>query len=134
MDQIKKQRILIVEDDIPLLNGLTEAFENAGYEVIQAIDGVSGLSTAIKEHPDLIILDVIMPNMNGMDMLKKLRSNPWGKKAIVILLSNDDDPAHIRETLKDNATDYLIKSDWKISDIIEKIKDTLRTMKTSSSG
>lgn len=59
-------------------------------------------------------------------MLKKLREDEWGKSVPVLILSNDDGPEHISETLKDNASDYLIKSDWKLEDIIKKIKENLR--------
>lgn len=121
----KVKKILIVEDDIQLMTSLREKVKHAGFDVFTARDGVIGLRTAIKEKPDLILLDVIMPRMDGLEMLSDLRKNKWGSNALVILLSNDDDPDHISETLKSNATDYLIKSDWKLDDIIIKINDTL---------
>jgi len=67
-----------------------------------------------------------MPKMDGVDMLKKLREDSFGNKVPVLLLTNDGDPEHIKETLKANATDYLVKSDWKLEDIVNKIKETLR--------
>lgn len=126
MDIDQKKKILIVEDDGPLRKVLKDKIAHEDFSVLTAKDGGEGLKTAIKEKPDLILLDVIMPKMNGIKMLKKLRGNIWGKTVPVLLLSNDDDPEHIRETLKDNATDYLIKSDWKLEDIIKKIKETLK--------
>lgn len=118
-------KILIVEDDNQLSMGLKISVTKAGFTALVAKDGEVGLKTALKNKPDLILLDVIMPKMDGIKMLKKLRQDPWGKDALVILLSNDDDPTHISETLRDNATDYLIKSDWSLEDIIGKIKETL---------
>ena len=121
----KKFKILIVEDDLHLLNSLRDKLKNEGFIPLVAKDGSQGLRIAIKEKPDLILLDVIMPKMDGLEMLQKLRKNPWGEIATVILLSNDDDPDHIKETLKEDATDYLIKSDWSLEDIVIKIKETL---------
>lgn len=118
-------KVLIVEDDKALSNVLTDKLKNEGFFVLTAKNGEEGLKIGFKEKPDLILLDVIMPKMNGLKMLKLLRENQWGKTVPVLLLSNDDDPEHIRETLKDNATDYLIKSDWELEDVIKKIQETL---------
>lgn len=121
----KNSKILIVEDDVYLLNSLRQKLKHEGFTPISAKDGSQGLKIAIKEKPDLILLDIIMPKMDGLEMLQKLRKNPWGQTATVILLSNDDDPNHIKETLKEDAADYLIKSDWSLEDIVAKIKETL---------
>jgi len=126
MDIDQKKKILIVDDDGSLRSVLKDKISHEGFTALTANDGEEGLKVGIKEKPDLILLDVIMPKVNGIKMLKKLRENDWGKTVPVLLLSNDDDPEHIRETLKDNATDYLIKSDWELEDIIKKIKETLR--------
>jgi DNA-binding response OmpR family regulator len=126
MDIDQKKKILIVDDDGSLRNVLKDKISQEGFTALTAGDGEEGLKIGIKEKPDLILLDVIMPKINGIKMLKKLREDEWGKHVPVLLLSNDDDPEHIRETLKDNATDYLIKSDWELEDIIKKIKETLR--------
>ena len=121
MDIDQKKKILIVDDDGSLRSVLKDKISHEGFTALTANDGEEGLKVGIKEKPDLILLDVIMPKVNGIKMLKKLREDAWGKTVPVLLLSNDDDPEHIRETLKDNATDYLIKSDWELEDIIKKI-------------
>ena len=126
MDIIQRKKILIVEDDESLRNALKYKINREGFSALIAKDGGEGLEIGIKEKPDLILLDVLMPKMNGVTMLKKLRENSWGKNVPVLLLSNDDDPEHIRETLKDNAVDYLIKSDWELGNIIKRIKETIQ--------
>jgi len=126
MDIIQRKKILIVEDDESLRNALKYKINREGFSALIAKDGEEGLEIGIKEKPDLILLDVLMPKMNGVTMLKKLRENSWGKNVPVLLLSNDDDPEHIRETLKDNAVDYLIKSDWELGNIIKRIKETIQ--------
>lgn len=125
MADIQTTKILIVEDDVQLMKSLRDKIKREGFITFAARDGKEGLKVGIQEKPDLILLDVIMPKMDGIEMLKKLREDSWGKGVLVILLSNDDDPDHIKETLKDNAVDYLIKSDWKLEDIIRRIKETL---------
>lgn len=126
MDTNTKIKILIVEDDMALRNILRDKLNSEDFSVLLAKDGEEGLKIGIKEKPDLILLDVIMPKMNGIIMLKNLRENEWGETVPVILLSNDDDPEHIRETLKANASDYLIKSDWELEDVIKRIREILR--------
>jgi DNA-binding response OmpR family regulator len=125
MDEDQKKKILVVDDDISLRSILKDKINHAGFVALTASDGEEGLKIGIKEKPDLILLDVIMPKLDGLKMLKKLRENAWGKTVPVLLLSNDDSPEHIRETLIHNANDYLIKSDWELEDIIKKIKETL---------
>ena len=126
MDNNQKKKILIVEDDESLRNVIKDKVNCEGFSALIAKDGEEGLRLGIKEKPDLILLDVIMPKMDGVKMLKKLRKDIWGKTVPVILLSNDDNPEHIRETLKANAIDYLIKADWELEDVIKKIKETLK--------
>ena len=121
----QKKKILIVEDDRSLRHALEEALGREDLTTLVAKDGEEGLAVSLKSHPDLILLDIIMPKMNGVKMLKKLREDIWGKTVPVLLLTNDADPEHMRETLKDNATDYLIKSDWEIEDVVKKLKTTL---------
>lgn len=122
----KKKKILIVEDNVALTNVLKDKLTHENFYTLTARNGEEGLKIAIKKRPDIILLDVIMPKMNGLTMLKKLREDVWGKNVPIIVLSNDDNPEHISETLKDNAFDYLIKADWKLDDIVKKIKETLR--------
>ena len=119
-------KILVVEDDETLRKILKDKLTQEGFTLLTAKDGEEGLEAALKSKPDLILLDVIMPKMDGVDMLKKLREDSFGNKVPVLLLTNDGDPEHIKETLKANATDYLVKSDWKLEDIVNIIKETLR--------
>lgn len=121
-----KMKIFIIEDDKSLRHALEEAITRQGLLVILAKDGEEGLSLALKHHPNLILLDIIMPKLNGIKMLKKLREDDWGKTVPVLLLTNDSNPEHMRDALKDNAIDYLIKSDWEIEDVVNKVKSTLK--------
>lgn len=126
MDTNTKKKVLVVEDERTLRNILQDKLKSEGFSVLAAKDGLEGLKIALKDHPDLILLDIIMPKMDGIDLLKKLRTDRWGKTVPVLLLTNDINPEHMSETLKVNANDYLVKSDWELDDVIKKIKETLR--------
>lgn len=121
----KKKKILIVEDERAVMEALEDKLRREGFFTLTAKDGEEGLKIAIQEKPNLILLDIIMPKMNGVNMLKNLRENVWGKTVPVLLLTNDSNPEHMSETLKANASDYLIKSDWEIDDVLKKVKQTL---------
>lgn len=115
--------ILIIEDEISLLDALRDKLTREGYVVAEAKDGEEGLAAALSRHPDLILLDILMPKMDGMAMLKELRKNQWGKNVEVILLTNLSDVENISEALNNNVTDYLIKSDWDIDEVAKKVQE-----------
>jgi DNA-binding response OmpR family regulator len=123
-----KQTILVVEDDIPSLKALVDKLTREGFNTIQAKDGEEGLAVANKNHPDLILLDIIMPVMDGLSMMKKLRAgSPWGKSVPIILLTNlspDEDRVN-KDVAEDLPAYYLVKTNWSMNDVIEKIKERL---------
>jgi two-component system response regulator VicR len=121
-----KKKILVIEDEKPLLNALSTKLQNEGYEVIEAENGEIGLKLAIKQQPDLILLDIILPKMDGITVLENLRENAWGKTAKVIILSNLSDWDNTQRAVNLNVHDYLVKSDWNIKDVIKKVKNKLK--------
>lgn len=122
---VKNYKILIVEDELPLLKVLTDKFTAEGFTVIQAKDGSEGLAVALKEHPDLILLDIIMPVMDGMTMLKKLREDNWGQNAPVVMLTNLSDSKNVSDAIASGIGDFLVKSDWTLEDLLTKVKSRL---------
>jgi len=120
------KKIIIVEDEKPLSGILTDKLQKAGYEVIEACNGKDGLEKIQKEKPDLILLDLIMPKMDGMTMLKELRDREVGKDIPVIILTNLSDTDKAGDAIKANVRDYLIKSDWTLDDLLEKINGRLK--------
>ncbi|MDO8521236.1 MAG: response regulator [bacterium] len=117
------KKILIVEDEAPLRNAVADILSFEGFTVFQAKNGQEGLDLALKEHPDLILLDLMMPVMDGLTMLEKMRQDQeWGKNASVILLTNLNDPEKIAQATEAGSYDFLVKSDWNIEDVVKKIK------------
>jgi DNA-binding response OmpR family regulator len=117
--------ILIVEDEKLLRDALQITFEGKGFEVITAGDGEEGLAKALKKQPDLILLDVVMPKMDGMTMLKRLRENVWGRGAKVLVLTNLSDWSENKDAVEQNVLDHLVKCDWTMKEISEKVMKKL---------
>ena len=117
------KKILIVEDDAILLEMYKDKFLHEEFAVITAENGKEGLEKAIEQKPNIILLDLMMPVMNGQQMLKKLREFPQFKKLPVIVLTNAGEVENIRETKRyDDACDFLIKSNVSIEDVVKKVK------------
>lgn len=118
--------LLLIEDDKVLLDMYKQLFLNHGYDVQTAIEGEEGLNKSLKIHPDLILLDIIMPKMDGMSVLKRLREDNWGKTVKVIVLTNiDPDSEILDEVIRDYPTFYLIKSNNKPELVLEKVEEVL---------
>lgn len=119
-------KILIIEDELSLQQALKEKLNMSGFAVITATNGKEGLKKALEEHPQLIILDVLMPKMDGMTMLRELRNDVWGAEVPVIVLTNKNaDDEIVTQIVDDQPAYYLIKSDTSLHDIIEKVKSII---------
>lgn len=121
----KEKTILVVEDENNLRNVLRDKFDQENFIVLEAKNGEEGLEMALKEHPHMILLDIVMPKMDGMTMLEKLREDKWGQYAKVIILTNLSDAENTLKAIKHGSFDYLVKSDWKLADVVEKAKKLL---------
>ena len=123
-----KSSILIVEDESSLRRALVDKFTRENFAVFEAKDGEVGLTIALEEKPDIILLDMMMPKKDGITMLHELRSeNVWGKHVPVLLLTNvsSDDKRMLREVADDGSVNYLVKSDWSISMLVKRVRDAL---------
>jgi DNA-binding response OmpR family regulator len=120
-----KKKILIVEDDKSLREMYQLRLSINGYDVIEAKDGEEGLDLAIKERPDLIMLDIMMPKMSGMDVLDIIKSTPETKDIPVILLTALNEDSVRSKGLVYGAEDYLVKSQTMPGKVVEKIEEVL---------
>ena len=117
----EKKKILIVEDEAPLAIALGNTLEQEGYTVLTAHDGEEGVRMALANHPDLILADLKLPRIGGIDMIKQIRSDAWGEKAHVIILTNVSNPSTLEEAMKVGAFYYFVKSDSSMADIVKAI-------------
>jgi DNA-binding response OmpR family regulator len=114
-------RILLIDDDPNVQQIYGAALRTHGFEVNEALNGTDGLSMALKEHPDLILLDLLMPGMNGFQLLEALRKDTWGKEAKVVVISNLKKEENDLAVAEHFVFDYLNKSDHTLEDVCARV-------------
>mgnify|MGYP002641214310 CR=1 FL=1 len=119
---MEDRKVLIVEDDEFLLQMYSTKLELEGFKVLEAMNGLQGLKTAQKETPDLILLDLNLPEMSGFEVLANLKRNDETKDIKVLILTNYSQKEDIDRCLELGADDYLIKAHFVPSEVISKIK------------
>ena len=122
-----QKTILVVEDEKSLRDALVDILRLKNFLTLEAKNGREGVEVALLKHPDLILLDIMMPEMDGMTTLKKIREDNWGVNIPVIILTNLSaiKGQLVNDKVANRPTYYLIKSDWKLNNIIKKIEKIL---------
>jgi len=120
------KNILIIEDDKFLRELIAQKLRKEGYDISEAIDGEEGIKKVKEEKPDLILLDLILPGIDGFEVLSKVKEDPVLAQIPVIILSNLGQKEDIEKGLKLGAIDYLIKAHFTPGEIIEKITKVLK--------
>ena len=122
----KKYKILLIEDDADQILMYQTKFEKDGYEFISANNGTKGLELAKKEKPDIILLDIVMDEMDGIEVLKRIRTDKETSDLKVILLTNLVVKEKIDEGKKFGALDYIIKSQVEPSNLVKRVRKFLK--------
>lgn len=122
----KKQTIVIAEDEKFLLKAYRIGLEKEGYEVFIAEDGKTAVKLIQDHKPDLILLDVMMPRMNGYEVIKKIQERPELKAIPVVILSNLSQTTDQEIGKSLGVKDYIIKSDHSLKEVVEKVKGYLK--------
>lgn len=120
-----RQKILFVEDEEALQTSLSSALKEAGYKTVAAYDGEAAIAMAAREHPDLILLDIILPRRSGFEVLEELKSNESTRDIPVIVLTNLERISDVERMLSLGATNYLVKANYDISEILSKVRQVL---------
>jgi len=118
--------ILFIEDESALQKTFGEILKQEGYEMIPALDGEVGLRLAKDKKPDLILLDLILPRIHGFDVLKKLKEDKETKEIPIIILTNLEGISDVDKAIELGATTYLVKAQYTLEEVVEKIKKTLK--------
>jgi DNA-binding response OmpR family regulator len=121
------KKILLIEDEDALQQTMAEYLTAEKFEVVGAMDGQIGLEMAQKESPDLILLDIILPKLDGFSVLEEIKKNEKTKNIPVILLTNLESMENIQKAFEKGVVAYLIKADFKLEDVVKKIKEILKT-------
>jgi len=125
-NNMEKKKILIVEDEATLQRALSEFLALENFEVVNALDGESGVEMAKKARPDLILLDIILPKKDGYEVIDDLRAEKETKDIPIILLTNLETSENITKAFEKGIKTYLVKSDYKLEEVVKKIKDALK--------
>ena len=127
-----KKKVLIVDDNPGLTTVLVDKLKVSGFDAMSASDGEDGLQKAFSFHPDIILLDMLMPKMDGLTMLGKLREDKWGKECKVMILSLIEDADNIAKAVDYNVAGYIVKTDYTLSGVVDQIKLALGNGKFKS--
>ncbi|KKQ41338.1 MAG: Two component transcriptional regulator, winged helix family [Candidatus Magasanikbacteria bacterium GW2011_GWA2_37_8] len=129
MSSQKKQgdvTVFLVEDDAFLSDIYSKKFTMEGFKVVTADNGEKGLADIKKKMPDIVLLDILLPKLDGFAVLEKLKADPATKDIPVILLTNLGQKDDVDKGLQGGAVDYLIKAHFKPSEVVDKVKKVLQ--------
>lgn len=123
-----KIKVLVIEDEPPMREAIVDTLTQHGFATLTSDNGKDGLDLALREHPNLILLDIFMPKMDGLTVLETLRNDSWGHDVPVIILTNLNPEADqtIKSILDHKPAFYLIKSNVTLEAIVTKIKEVLK--------
>lgn len=122
----KSKKILIIEDDELLRRVITKKLSLEGFEIMEAIDGEEGLRMIREHKPELVLLDLVLPGIDGFDVLAKMQTERGLSSIPVIILSNLGQKEDVQRGLKLGAVDYLIKAHFTLGEVITKIENVLK--------
>ena len=125
------QKILVIEDEEALLAMISQKLIREGYDVISAQDGEEGFVKVTEEKPDLVLLDIVMPKVSGMEVLEKMHADKELAKIPVIIISNSGQPVEIEKAKALGVRDYLVKTEFNPQEVVEKVR---RALEENSSG
>jgi DNA-binding response OmpR family regulator len=121
-----KHSVLLVEDSHYLAESVQDALEMHDYEVMVASTGQAGIDTALEKHPDLIILDIRLPDMSGYDVYHTIRADGWGKKAAITILTASESLDNIAKNINLPIEYVLFKPSQSLTDIVNHVKNRLQ--------
>ncbi len=121
MEYSRKKTVLIVEDEDDLAHAMKAKLLGEGFAVVTARTGDAGLREALENKPDFILLDIVMPNMSGIEMLEELRKDSWGSNAPVVVLTNLENKEARQRAIDLDVLEYCVKDETKLAEIVKKI-------------
>lgn len=126
MDSHTTKSVLIIDDEESLVNVLERKFTDEGITAYTAFNGRQGLDMALEKHPDIILLDIMMPEMDGFDVMRNLQEDEWGKTVPVILLTNSSSIDTVAKAVTSGMSEFLVKTDMRLDDVVNKVKERIK--------
>jgi CheY-like chemotaxis protein len=122
MDPNQERSVLIVDDEDSLTHVLARKFSDEGITAYTACNGREGLALALEKHPSVILLDIMMPEMDGFDVMNALHEDEWGKTVPIILLTNSSSIDTVAKAVSSGMSEFLVKTEMKLDQVVEHVK------------
>jgi CheY-like chemotaxis protein len=122
---MEKRLVLIADDDESIRQLYTTALSLVGIEVLAASNGAQAIALALEKHPDVILMDIMMPGMDGHETVEKIRADAWGKSAKIIYLTNLSEPTDIAKAYAQKPEEYIIKAHTDVKEVVNKVRIAL---------
>lgn len=122
---MKQRKVLIIEDDEFLRELYSKILTGADIGALEASTGKEGVTLALKHHPDVILADVMLPDISGHDAVQQIRLDTWGKNAKVIFLTNRTDAESITKAVKEGSDEYIIKAHTDNKELLNKVRSAM---------
>ncbi len=124
---MQQSTVLIADDDDLIRDVYSTAFKNAGMNVLLATTGKECVELALQHHPDVILVDILMPDMNGHKAIDKLRYDDWGKHANIVYLTNLSDAENVTNAVANKTDEYIIKANTTVKEVVNKVRLSMHT-------
>lgn len=122
---MKTETVLVIEDSSYLAESLVDMLKMNDYSTLHAHSGKQGVALALEHQPDLILLDIRLPDINGYEVFSHIRTTDWGKQARIMILTASESIENIAKNIDLPIEDIMFKPEWSMQDILEKIKERL---------
>ncbi len=119
---MEKKKVLVIDDEQDVREAVVSTLSYEGISVLSADRGDAGILLAEKERPDLILLDIAMPEKNGIQTLAEIKATDWGLETDVIMMTNLDDMEMMAQAIQNGSNEYVLKKDMSIQDLVKKVK------------
>lgn len=126
MEENTTKSVLIVDDEESLVSVLSQKFTDEGITAYVAYNGKEGLQIALEKRPSIILLDIMMPEMDGFDVMRHLHEDEWGKTVPIILLTNSSSIDTVARAVSSGMSEFLVKTDLRLDEVVEKVKSRLK--------
>ncbi|MFT7645131.1 MAG: two-component system sensor histidine kinase/response regulator [Candidatus Paceibacteria bacterium] len=124
---MSKKSVLVIEDSTYLAESLKDMLNIKDFEAIIAPNGREGVVLATEQHPDLILLDIHLPDIDGYEVYRRIRSDEWGANAKIMVLTASESAENISKNIDLPNDSILFKPDWSIKDLLEKIEEKVNS-------
>jgi len=124
---MNRKLVLICEDDDELREAIATGLSDANFDILTARNGEEGVSLALSHHPDLILMDILMPQVNGHEAVEQIRADEWGRKSKIIFLTALSDAENVVRAVEQGSDSFLVKDHTSLEDLVRKVQMSIHS-------